>query len=84
LYRVPKRRTDCQEIQMPDSNSAAQRLMLAEALRNLRNAIDLLDRASAPGHIGAHVDLAMHELNCAIAALPGAEPVASMERGSRS
>lgn len=35
---------------------------LAEALGHLRTALELLDRAEAPGQIGAHVDLAICQL----------------------
>lgn len=41
--------------------------MLAEALDQLRSALDLLDSAFAPPHIGAHVDLAIHELYLVVA-----------------
>jgi hypothetical protein len=41
--------------------------MLWEALDQLRSALQLLDSASAPAHIGAHVDLAIHELYSAAA-----------------
>lgn len=37
--------------------------MLAEAAAHLQSALDLLDRAGAPAQIGAHVDLAAHELH---------------------
>jgi hypothetical protein len=43
-------------------------LSLKDALRHLRAGLDLLDRAGAPGQIGAHVDLAIHKLEGAIAA----------------
>jgi hypothetical protein len=36
--------------------------MLIEAMNHLRAAIDLLDRAGAPGHIAAHADLAFNQL----------------------
>lgn len=35
---------------------------LRDALNHLQSALDLLDRAGAPAQIGAHVDLARHEL----------------------
>jgi len=38
--------------------------MLAEAATHLQVALELLDRARAPAHIGAHVDLAA--TNCTI------------------
>lgn len=43
--------------------------MLWEALQQLRSALQLLDSASAPSHIGAHVDLAIHELYSAVAGI---------------
>jgi hypothetical protein len=36
--------------------------LLAEAARHLRSALDLLDSVAAPAQIGAHVDLAVHQL----------------------
>lgn len=36
--------------------------MLASALEHLRAALELLDSAEAPAHIGAHVDLALNQL----------------------
>ena len=36
--------------------------MLTEALHHLQSAIELLDRAEAPGQIAAGVDLAAHQL----------------------
>jgi hypothetical protein len=41
--------------------------LLLEALERLRSALQLLDAAPAPAHIGAHVDLAIHELYLAAA-----------------
>jgi hypothetical protein len=39
---------------------------LTRALSQLRSALDLLDSSKAPAHIGAHVDLAIHQLQDAI------------------
>jgi hypothetical protein len=36
--------------------------LYSEALLRLQSGIELLDQANAPGHIAAHVDLAMHQL----------------------
>jgi hypothetical protein len=36
--------------------------LLIEAANHLRLAIQLLDRASAPGHIAANADLALHQV----------------------
>lgn len=41
---------------------------LSEALEKLEAALQLLDGAAAPAHIGAHVDLAVHALREAIRA----------------
>ena len=43
--------------------------MLAEAAEHLRSALELLDSAAAPGQIGAHVDLAAHQLQGELAQL---------------
>lgn len=40
--------------------------MLSEALSHLEAAIGILDRAGAPGHIAAHVDLAARQLEEAL------------------
>jgi len=36
--------------------------LLVQALEHLKAAVALLDRAQAPAHIAAHVDLATHQL----------------------
>jgi hypothetical protein len=43
-----------------------EKSLLVQALGHLQAAIDLLDRAGAPGQIAAHVDLARHQLSDAI------------------
>jgi hypothetical protein len=43
---------------MPESSEA----LLSEATKLLASALDLLDRAEAPGDIGAYVDLALQRL----------------------
>jgi hypothetical protein len=48
--------------------------MLRDALGHLQSALDQLDRASAPAHIGAHIDLAIHELVSGVAANDVATP----------
>ena len=40
----------------------ATQVMLGQALTHLQRALELLDRAAAPGHIAANVDLAMNQL----------------------
>jgi hypothetical protein len=54
--------------------------MLRDALNHLQLALNLLDLASAPPHIGAHVDLAAHELG---AHVPAAQVISIEERASR-
>ena len=39
---------------------------MTDAREHLQSGLDLLDEARAPGHIGAYVDLALHELEKAI------------------
>ena len=48
--------------------------MLKDALRHFQCGLDLLDDVSAPGQIGAHVDLAIHQLESVISAMVEAEP----------
>jgi hypothetical protein len=36
--------------------------MLQDALHHFQSGLELLDRAGAPGQIGAHIDLAIHQL----------------------
>jgi hypothetical protein len=43
--------------------------MLDQALNSMQAALDLLDQAEAPPHIGAHLDLAICELQRTISAL---------------
>ena len=44
------------------SETSGQHHLLADALSLLQSALDLLDEAAAPAQIGAHVDLAIHQL----------------------
>ena len=51
--------------------------LLREALALMKSALELLDRAAAPAHVGAHLDLAICELESSIAAVhprPSAAP----------
>ncbi|HEV2594708.1 MAG TPA: hypothetical protein VGU01_05855 [Sphingomicrobium sp.] len=43
---------------------------MLEALSHLESALEILDRAAAPGQIGAHVDLAIHDLSASVDAVP--------------
>lgn len=49
-----------------NSDKAARNELMRTALDHLRQGIELLDQADAPGQIAAHVDLAVHQLNDAI------------------
>lgn len=54
--------------------------MLRQALEEMESALDTLDRAKAPAHIGAHLDLAISELEKAIriaCTVPDLGPVAN-------
>lgn len=53
---------------MEGTHICATRDLLDCALEHLRSALELLDRASAPGHIGSRIDHAVHELYTAIPA----------------
>ena len=50
----------------------AAHIMLGQALTHLQRALELLDRAAAPGHIAANVDLAMNQLLDALGGPSGA------------
>lgn len=67
---------------MRDPYAARQHNMLLEALSNLQTALDLLDQASAPAQIGAYVDLAIHELSAAVAAVPRGVAVGQIARNA--
>ena len=41
---------------------SGQQDLLTDALSLLQSALELLDEAGAPAQIGAHVDLAIHQL----------------------
>jgi hypothetical protein len=49
------------------SETSGQQDLLTDALRHLQSALDLLDEAAAPAQIGAHVDLAIHQLGSLLA-----------------
>lgn len=54
--------------------------MLLGALGQMQSALDMLDRAKAPAHIGTHLDLAISELEKAIgiaSPVPDLGPVAT-------
>jgi len=55
---------------------------LVDALAHLQSALELLDRANAPGQIGAHVDLAICQLQDEIGS--GSETSGSISLGTNS
>jgi hypothetical protein len=67
-----------------ESEPAGLQHMLLEALDLLQAALDLLDRAAAPAQIGAHVDLAIHQLGSAVATEVDAAGAADIDRAVAS
>ena len=65
---------------MPKTNQSI-RPLLVQAFDHLQAAIELLDRAAAPGQIAAHVDLAVHQLFDELSLLGGS---AVSERGAEN
>lgn len=57
---------------MQDRRPTEQHHIMLEALAHLESALELLDRSFAPAQIGAHVDLAIHDLSAVVAAVPRA------------
>lgn len=62
---------------MSDEPVSDDRQLLLLALDQLQAAIGLLDQGGAPGHIAAHVDLAINQLADAIGIGPAGESIAS-------
>ena len=56
---------------MNDNEVTPREQMLVKALNHLQEAITLLDTVSAPGHIAAHVDLAINQLENELRATDG-------------
>lgn len=54
--------------------------MLRSALGHLQAALELVDQVSAPGQIGAHIDLAYNQLADMIAGSVADEPVGRIEQ----
>lgn len=48
--------------QPQEASNAIDQPLLSEAAIHLKAALSLLDKADAPGHVGAHVDLAICQL----------------------
>jgi hypothetical protein len=68
---------------MQDPKICRLRAILTEALEHLQSALNLLDSASAPAQIGAHVDLAIHELYLAVAEAQIGDTVMDLDRSAR-
>lgn len=58
--------------------------LLLEAAVHLRSALERLDAAKAPAQIGAHVDLALHQLEEAVASFSPEDRALSREEQSRA
>ena len=58
---------------MDNANARDQRPILLTALEQLRSALILLDDGNAPSQIGAHVDLAIHQLSTVLASDSGCQ-----------
>lgn len=65
---------------MIDEPSGTRREMMSDALEQLRSALQLLDGAEAPAEIGAKIDLAIHELFLALAAMSARGALAPVDR----
>lgn len=66
------------------NSQRTERQLLIEAAEHLRFAIELLDRTSADGHIAAHADLALNQVEELIPAwaMPRPSPDYSLGAGS--
>lgn len=62
-----------------DTHANDRQQMLRNAHQLLLDALDLLDQATAPAQIGAHVDLAAHQLGTLLA--PAATQAPLINRG---
>lgn len=51
---------------MDTKHDLGREKLYLDALQLIRSSIRLLDQANAPGHIAAHLDLALHQLEDAI------------------
>ena len=67
---------------MRDADVPGREAMLSQALEQLTAALETLDASDAPAHIGAHVDLAIHELYLVIAARSGEGRVSQIDRNA--
>ena len=63
-----------------NSHSTDQQRLLRNALDLLQAALDVLDDAAAPAQIGAHVDLAVHQLAETIHGMEGGPKITGNEQ----
>lgn len=54
-------------------------MLLSDARALLAAALDLIDRAEAPGDLGAHVDLALHRISQILGDSGGGDRVTSSD-----
>ena len=81
LYQKPPKHARTSGVgALVSEDETSRQQMLRDALDHLQSALNLLDLASAPPHIGAHVDLAAHELAVHV---PAAQVIPMDERASR-
>jgi hypothetical protein len=62
-----------------DKQATDPQQLMRDALNLMTRALDLLDRAAAPANVGAHLDLAIHQLANSVGASPD-EAVTGTER----
>ena len=81
MLTIRRRQSGCSWGWTLEDHNVLQRLeMLRAALGHLQAALDLVDHASAPGQIGAHIDLAYNQLADMIAGSANDEPVGRIEQ----
>lgn len=74
------RRYECLGGNHVNSHSTDQQQLLRNALDLLHAALDVLDDAAAPAQIGAHVDLAVHQLSDTLHAMEGGPKITANEQ----
>ena len=64
---------------MQGQSSCERQQPLSRALKHLRSALEQLDEGGAPAHIGAHVDLAVNQLELTIAEISARSKASQIE-----
>ena len=67
---------------MPSPNQEGREELMSRALQHLRSALQLLDEADAPAHLGARVDLVIHELYLALAQITAGGALSHIDRNA--